>query len=266
MKKLYISADIEGTCGIADWKETELTEAQGGYFRAQMTAEVKAACDAACENGVQDIFVKDAHDTGRNLDPSKLPESVRILRAWTRDPYFMMSGLDASYDAAMFIGYHSGAGSNGNPLAHTMNTANVRVLVNGIAASECLLNTYTAASFEVPVVLVCGDRQLCESVKALNPNIRTVAVSEGIGAASLSIHPALAVSRIKAAAAEAILADPAACSIQLPPRFELAVQFKLHDSAYRGSFYPGAVQTGPYEVSYACTEWLEALKFLFFIL
>jgi len=24
MKKLYLSADIEGTCGIADWKETDL--------------------------------------------------------------------------------------------------------------------------------------------------------------------------------------------------------------------------------------------------
>ena len=266
MKKLYISADIEGTCGIADWKETELTEVQGVYFRAQMTAEVKAACDAACEKGVQDILVKDAHDTGRNLDPSMLPENARILRAWTRDPYCMMAGLDTSCDAAMFIGYHSGAGSDGNPLAHTMNTANVRVLVNGIAASECMLNAYTAALFGVPVILVSGDRQLCESVKALNPNIRTVAVSEGIGAASLSIHPALAVSRIKAAASEALLADPSACRIQLPSRFELTVQFKLHDNAYRGSFYPGAVQTGPYEVSYACAEWLDALKFLFFIL
>lgn len=266
MKKLFISADIEGTCGVADWKETELTESQGAYFRAQMTAEVKAACEAACESGIPEVFVKDAHDTGRNIDPSMLPENVRIMRAWTRDPYFMMAGLDSSYDAAMFIGYHSGAGSDGNPLAHTMNTANVRVLLNGVAASECMINTYTAASFGVPVVLVCGDRNLCESVKTLNPNIRTVAVSEGVGGASISINPRLAVSRIKAAASEALLADAASCRIKLPDRFDLAVQFKLHDTAYRGSFYPGAVRTSPNEISFACSEWLDALRFLFFVL
>jgi len=116
MKKLYISADIEGSCGIADWN----------------------------------IFVKDAHDSGRNIDPSALPECVRIMRAWTRNPYSMMAGIDESFCGAMFVGYHSASGTNGNPLAHTMSTDTVRVLVNGRVASEFLINAYTAALFGVP--------------------------------------------------------------------------------------------------------------------
>ncbi len=266
MRKLYISADIEGVCGIADWRETELEEAQGAYFRAQMTREVRAACEAACEQGVPEIFVKDAHGTARNIDPSALPESVRIMRSWARNPHAMMAGIDATFEAAMFIGYHSGAGSNGNPLAHTMNLGNVHVRVNGQMASEFLINAYTAASFGVPVVLVTGDRQLCESVSALNPCIRTVAVSEGLGDASISIHPDLALKRIRSAAAEALLGDPSACALTLPPSFELAVRFKQHASAYRASFYPGAVQAGPFEIAFSCTVWLEALRFLFFVL
>ena len=32
--KIFISSDIEGTAGIVDWKETELSERVGDYFRA----------------------------------------------------------------------------------------------------------------------------------------------------------------------------------------------------------------------------------------
>ena len=39
--RLYLSADIEGTCGIADWAETErATMDDYRPFAAQMTAEV----------------------------------------------------------------------------------------------------------------------------------------------------------------------------------------------------------------------------------
>lgn len=266
MTKIYISADIEGVCGIADWRETDLADPQSAYFRAQMTLEVRAACEAALECGASDIFVKDAHGSGRNLDPSLLPDRVRLMRAWTQDPYCMMAGLDESFDAAMFIGYHSGAGSDGSPLAHTLSGANLRVLVNGEEASEFLVNAYTAASFKVPVVLVSGDRQLCERVAALNAKIQTVAVHEGAGSATVSLHPALAVSRIKTAAACALRGEVVDCRIPLPERFDVVIDFKEPARAYRGSFYPGASLSGPRSVSYTCVEWIDVLRLFSFVL
>jgi D-amino peptidase len=266
MRKLYISADIEGVCGIADWKETEIGEAQGAYFREEMTREVAAACEAAVEAGVDEIFVKDAHGSGRSIDPSKLPENVRLMRAWTRDPYSMMAGIDGSYCGAMFIGYHSAAGTKGSPLAHTMNGDNVYVLINGETASEFHINAYTAASFGVPPLLLSGDRLLCESAKSLNADIRTVAVSEGLGNASISINPRLAARRIKEGAADALRADPEALRLELPDRFEILIRFKQHHLAYRGSFYPGARRPGDFEVAYSAKEWMDALRFMFFVL
>ncbi len=118
MDRLYISADIEGVCGIADWKETEIGEAQGAYFRTQMTREAAAACEAAVAAGVSDILLKDAHGSGRSIDPSALPRQTRLMRAWTRDPYSMMAGLDATFGGACYIGYHSAAGTDGNPWAY----------------------------------------------------------------------------------------------------------------------------------------------------
>ena len=46
--QIYISADIEGTCGIADWSETE-RKTMDDYrpFQQQMTREVAAACAGA---------------------------------------------------------------------------------------------------------------------------------------------------------------------------------------------------------------------------
>ena len=124
MKKLFISADLEGTTGITHWGETEI----GGYlydrFTAQMTREVAAACEGAIGQGLEDILVKDAHDSGRNIDPAKLPEQARIFRAWSRHPYSMMFGLDESFDGVVFTGYHNAAGTNSNPLSHTMNRQN----------------------------------------------------------------------------------------------------------------------------------------------
>jgi len=266
MKKLYISADMEGVCGIADWKETELTEAQGAYFRAEMTREVRAACDAAVEAGVEEILVKDAHDSGRNIDPAALPDNARLMRAWTRDPWSMMAGIDASFGGAMLIGYHSGAGSDGNPLAHTMNTNNVRVLVNAQEASEFLINTYSAAYAGVPVILLAGDRQLCERAKAIDPRIATIPVSEGIGNASVSINPRVAVARIHDEAARTIRAADGVRPIALPPSFDIAIEFRQHAMAYRGSFYPGARKLSPLAVGFSSRTWLEALTFLFWVL
>jgi len=265
MNKLYVSADIEGVCGIADWKETELAEAQGAYFREQMGREVRAVCEAACGAGVGEILVKDAHDSGRNINPMALPENVRLLRSWTRSPLSMMAGIDESFDGVAFVGYHSAAGTNGNPLAHTMNGNNVHVLVNGEPASEFLINSYTAALFSVPVLFLSGDRMLCERAARLDPAIGTVAVSEGMGGASLSIHPNLAVAKIRETAAAAFAAN-AVHALKLPTAFHVEIRFRLHHLAYRGSFYPGAKQTGPFEVAYSSGSWMEVLQFLFFVL
>ena len=114
---VFISADIEGTCGITDWSKTERsTPYDYNYFRKQMTMEVRAACEGAAAGGADGIFVRDAHDSARNIDPSQLPERVRIMRGWSGDLLSMMSGLDrGSFDAVLFTGYHAWAACGGNP-------------------------------------------------------------------------------------------------------------------------------------------------------
>lgn len=264
--KLFISADLEGVAGIVNWSEADIESSFSKYFTEQMTKEVNAACEAAIAAGAEDILIKDAHSTARNLDPSKLPEQVKILRGWTRDPYSMMAGLDASFDGVFFIGYHSAAGANGNPLAHTMNMQNEYVKINGEIASEMLINAYTAASMGVPVLLATGDKMICEDAQKINPHIKTVPVSEGIGNASISIHPNVALKKIKEQVQAALSDELGRYKIDLPESFHVEIAFREHYLAYRGSFYPGAKQTGAKTVEYETNDYNEVLRFLFFVL
>jgi len=82
--KIYISADIEGITGATHWDETDKKHSDFEEFRNQMTAEVNAACEAALKSGATEIWVKDAHASGRNLIPSKLTRSVKIIRCVIR--------------------------------------------------------------------------------------------------------------------------------------------------------------------------------------
>ena len=80
-----------------------------------MTAEVLAACRGAIAAGATEIYVKDGHDSARNMLQDDFPDEVTLIRGWTNSPESIVAGIDESFDPAIFIGYHSGAGFNGNP-------------------------------------------------------------------------------------------------------------------------------------------------------
>ena len=269
--KLYLSADIEGTAGITLWDETEYGHPRYAYFSDQMTREVRAACEGAASAGFGDILVKDAHDSACNLIPAKLPasENLRIFRGWGSDIHSMMSGIDASFAGAIFTGYHSSSNTDASPLCHTMNLDNVSIRINGIQASELVINTFAAALYDVPVLLVTGDLGVCEQAKRLCPAIYTVPVSRGCGNGSISIHPAEAVKRIREKAEMAVadgIAHPEKFAVALPNNFDVEVEFVKHNRARRASFYPGVKQIGPRTVRFSSDAYYDVLRFFMFCL
>lgn len=265
--KVFLSADIEGTCGIADWSETERsTPHDYDAFSRQMTAEVAAACEGALAGGATRLFVRDAHDSARNIDPSKLPECAQIMRGWTGDPLSMMSGLDREqYDAVFFTGYHAWAACGGNPLSHTMNGRNEYVTLNGVRMSEFLMNAYTAAYYGAAVPFLSGDKALCEFAKTLIPGITTVAVNEGVGGAAISMHPAAAVRAIREGC-EGAMANIGKCRLTLPEQFDAVIRFREHKTAYSKCFYPGARLEDEKNVCFSAGDWYEMLRFFHFVL
>jgi len=266
--RLYISSDIEGTAGIVNWDETDYD--RGGrwydYFRAQMTREVAAACIGAKEGGAEHIRVKDAHDTGRNIIPSELPEGVSMQRGWSGHPFSMVDGLDEGFDALAFTGYHSPAYNNTNPLAHTMNTTLAEMTINGQRASEFMIHSYIAAMLKIPIIFLSGDAGLCELAKAFVPGITTVATNTGKGAAAVSIHPADSVRLIREGVKTAVEKGGKGCIAELPSHFAVVIKYRDHIKAYKNSFYPGVEQPDEKTINFHSDDYMDVLRLFRFVL
>jgi len=260
--KVYLSADIEGITGVTHWDETDLSHAE--HAREQMTAEVAAACEGALHAGATEIWVKDSHDSGRNIIASRLPQEARLIRGWSGHPYQTLTQLDQTFHAVLLVGYHSGAGFGQSPLEHTCSGNLMCVKLNGQYISEFSLDALTGSYAGAPVVFVSGDQGLCAHVKETNAHIHTVAVKEGIGEATLNLHPEVAVERIRGEAKLALQGDPARCRIALPEHFSLEMRYRKHTRAYQMGFFPGARQTGTFTVQYDTDDYFELLRFFMF--
>jgi D-amino peptidase len=264
--KLYISADIEGIAGITHWDEAGKNKPEYHEFREYMTREVVAACEGALNANVTDILIKDAHGSGRNIIASQLPECARLIRGWSGHPFNMLQQIDQTFDATIMTGYHSRAGAETNPLAHCFRLYIDYIKINGEFASEFLFSAYVSALVNVPVVFVSGDKGICEDVKMFNENISTLAVSEGIGASTISITPGLACKKISAGVEKALKQDFSPCRIDLPENFEIEVKFKDPVSAYKASFYPGMKTGESQAVLFETQDYFEVMRMLLFVI
>jgi D-amino peptidase len=81
----------------------------------------------------------------------------------------------------VFVGYHAGAATQGAILDHTYTGWLADVRVNGESWNETHLNAALAGTFDVPVLVVAGDRACCDQAEARLPWVRTVATKQGFG-------------------------------------------------------------------------------------
>lgn len=226
-----------------------------------MALEVKAACEGASNAGGKKIWVKDAHGSGRNIDHNLLPKNTRLIRGWSRHPYGMMQEINSSFDASLFIGYHSYATSPNNPLSHTKNGGLFySVKINDMLASEFLINSYTSNLVGVPVVFLSGDYGICDDGKKLNRNLTVVSTKKGVGGSVISNHPKTVLTEIRSKVQTALENDLAKCKVDLPNSFKIEIVFKQHFSAYKNSFYPGMKMINDTTIIFETKEYFDVLR------
>lgn len=264
--KIFISADIEGVNGVTHWNETEKNHKDHAYYARQMTLEVKAACEGAINAGAEEIWIKDAHDSGRNIDHNLLPKNTKLIRGWSGHYHSMMQGLDESFDGVIYIGYHSAGGANTNPLAHTNNTGYEYVKLNGSFLSEFLINSYIATSLNVPIIFLSGDLGICEEAKKVAEGVITVPVKEGVGDSTINIHPQLALELIKKGVEEGLNKKIKGANIKLPREFKIDVKYHHNTNALEKLAYPNIKQTGNKSIAYITNDYMEMVRALRFLL
>ena len=127
----YISVDMEGVAGVVTADQL----LPGGFeyerFRGFMTAEALAAIQGARDAGATEFVVSDSHGNQENMLIEQFPADATIIRSSPR-PLGMMEGIDSSFAAVVFIGYHASTTSPAGVRAHTFSSASLTaVQLNG---------------------------------------------------------------------------------------------------------------------------------------
>jgi len=226
-----------------------------------MTEEVLACISGAKKAGAKEFFIKDAHADATNIDPTRMPSGVSLLRNWSGHPYGMADGVDKSFDAAMFIGYHSSAGRIGNPMAHTISGSRVQsIKVNGILTSEFLLYSWACALEGVPTVFLSGDKTLCEDFKDLHPKLLTCPVKDSAGTMTINYSVEDTLKNITELSEMALSQDLGKALVKLPNRFEVEIEYKSHIHAHKAAWFPGVVRKNDIAVTFQSDSYFEVLR------
>jgi len=264
--KLFISADMEGLTTTTLPADYMPGTPDYPFHARQMTAEVVAACEGAIQAGAKEIFIKDAHEEGNNIDANQLPKCTKLIKSWSGHPYGMVEGINSSFDACLFIGYHAAAGCNGNPLSHTLSHRPFSVKMNGQSVSEFMIYSYVAALEGVPVIFLSGDKQICEDAEALNPEIVTTAVKEGLGASTISLQPQYACDLIREGVERSLKRDLSKAKIVFPKDFYIEICYHDHFEAEKMSYFPGVKKVDTHTISFTTKDYFEVKRLFSFVL
>jgi D-amino peptidase len=177
--KLFIAIDLEGICGVVSEADTAGEGAAAQRARAHMRADLQAVLAGCAAAGADEVVVCDAHDGGRNLDPAGLPGWVTLVSG-SPAPGSMLEGLTPDCDAALFVGYHAMAGTQGAVLEHTWNYKVYSATVGGLEIGELGVAALLAGSLGVPAVYVSGDDKTALEAAALVPGITATVVKTGV--------------------------------------------------------------------------------------
>jgi len=261
--KIYISVDMEGVAGVVTADQL----GPGGFeyerFRRFMTNETLAAVKAAKECGATEIVVSDSHGNRESLLIEEFPKSVRIVRSWPRHGG-MMAGLDSSFDAALFIGYHASTTNMRGVRAHTFSSAHLtRVSLNGNAVTEGEFNAAYAGALGVPVIFASGDDAALEELKSRLGNIETAETKKNLSFHSAeTLTPEASCERIGAGvkAALARLRDFKPYLIKAPVTLEIS--FKNYTPAQMLSYLRSVQRVDSHTIRFVGKDMAEVSDFV----
>ena len=251
---VFISVDMEGIAGITTLRQCTRGTDDYAWGRQLMTAEASAAVAGAADAGARKIVVSDSHADMGNLLPHELDPRADLIQGTPKLPWSMLAGIDAGdepFAAAVFVGYHAGAGTQDAVLDHTYSGAFTEVRVNEQPWNETHLNAALAGSFGVPVVFVSGDKACCDQAKDRLPWVRTVAVKEGFGnRTGKTQSPSRAQAAIRGLVREAIKGvEHGAAEVWTPAGpFALEVDTVNTNVADAIAIAPGSERCGPRSV------------------
>jgi D-amino peptidase len=257
--KVYISVDIEGVAGVVDRSQGMVDGGRDFELgRLLMTEETNAAILGALDAGATEIVVNDSHAQMRNLLPTQLHPKATLIQGRIK-PWFMVEGLDDTFDAVMMVGFHAAAGVRDGVLNHAFHPYELRY--NGQVWSEIGLNASIAGHYGVPVALVTGDDAAVRDAESCLPPHVGVSVKRGVSRlGGESLHPEVAREKIRDGARQAIerLAEFQPLRVTTPVNIEIDLYYS--PQADVAALIPTVERTGDRTVRFESPDALTAYR------
>jgi D-amino peptidase len=266
--KVYISADMEGISGVVSADQLAPGSFEYAQAREWMTDDVLAAIQGAREAGATEFVISDSHGNGQSLLIDKFPSDIPIsvVRSFPR-PLGMMEGLDSSFAAVIFVGYHAATTSTTGVRAHTISSALLtRIALNGTPMSEAGINAAIAAQFGVPVVMITGDDAIVTESKQRFGPIEGVIVKRAIGFHSAAtLTPAVAEAQIRQHATIAIRRRAEMKPYGMTRPITLDISMKNYRPVELLGYLPNVQRIDSHTVRFVGRDMIDVSKFIEFV-
>jgi D-amino peptidase len=264
--KVYISVDMEGVAGVVTADQL----IPGGFeyerFRRFMTDEAVAAVRGAQAAGATEVVVSDSHGNGESLMIELFPKDVRVVRSWPRHGE-MMAGLDSTFAAALFVGYHASTTNPQGVRAHTISSAHfTRVALNGTPVTEAELNAAYAGAMGVPVVFISGDDVAIKEVTGRLGAMESVVTKKSLGFHSAeSLTPAAASEKIYQGALSAVEHRDQRKPYVVSTPVTLDISFKNYTSAEILAYLHSVQRADAHSIRFVGKDMAEIMDFIVFL-
>lgn len=259
--KLYISNNIEARAGRISRRD----KGSASALRADLSAELAELSKAALEAGASDVCLQDK-GIGEGLVYDLFPKECRFVRGREGDIFGATPGLGGEkFDNVFIVRASFPSDSNIDPLYENSSNGIESVKINEERAGIFAINLYNAGYLGIPVGLVSGDKGACDFAEDIVKGVATVPVSKNAGGAEFHTSPLKTSELLRDAARKVISAGALkGTNVNMPQSFEVSVRYESYGSAYRNSFFPGAIQVAPGKIRFKSTNYMDVLRFLLF--
>jgi D-amino peptidase len=227
-----------------------------------MAEDVNAVIAGLFEAGASEVVVNDSHGSMRNIVADQLDPRASLISGSPK-PLSMMQGIDGTFEACVFVGYHARAGTAAATLDHTISGGTISAIrINGQELPELGINSAIAGHFKVPVIMLSGDTATCEQARSiLGAGIVTVPVKEAAGRYAARLYPMdEARQALRKGAREALAKRSGIAHFRIDPPCRFEIEFNNSGQAEMPLLVPGVERTGARSVAFSADDYLEGYK------
>jgi D-amino peptidase len=167
--KILISADMEGTTGVTQFKHV-LPEAGKGEFeriRQYWMGDINAIIEGVLNVSPNAyILVVEAHYEMTYIIPDILHNKAEYISGFFKKNMHL-SGIDSSFDGVILFTHSKAGWSSNGVLSHSLVRTIHNLYLNGEVVGELDMNAALAGWYKVPVVGVVGDEETSKEAKKI---------------------------------------------------------------------------------------------------